>query len=71
MSKDESMEWGDAHTDLQVGEELAAHDALEQQVQVRLVLEAGHQVHHEQAVALSHDLLLALHVLLQKWQAAP
>ncbi len=50
---------------LQVREQLAAHDALHEHVQVRVVLEAGHQVDHEGAVALGHDLLLALHMLLR------
>ena len=50
--------------DLQVGEELSSHDALQQHVKVGAVLEAGHQIHHEAAVALSLNLLLTLHMRL-------
>ena len=51
---------------LQIGEELSAHDALQQHVQVGAVLVAGHQVHHEAAAALRLNLLFSLHMRL--WQ---
>ncbi len=50
--------------DLQISEELSSHDTLQQHVQVRTVLEAGYQVHHEAAVALCLNLLLAFHMRL-------
>ena len=49
---------------LEVGEELAAHDGLHEHEEGGVVLEGGHQVDHEGAVAFRQDCLFPLHVLL-------
>lgn len=50
--------------DLEVCEELAAHDALQKHVQISSVFVAGQQVDHVRAAALSLHLLLPSHMLL-------
>ena len=54
---------------LQVGEELAAQHRLKQQVQEAVVLEAGHQGHHEGTRTLRHHRFLPDHVLLHSHSA--
>ena len=57
--------WTQRRTCLEVCEELAPHNALQQQVHTLCILEGGDQVDKEGEVALHHDLGLPLHMILQ------